>query len=243
MTRRAFVKALALGGLSGLAGIRSARADGEPRGATVDWARLKFTCWKGNTDNWNVHPQGDLNLIEHLNARTTVRIRNKWNVADGTRLHEMTQYPFLFMTAELPPELGSAERANLREYLLRGGVIFAEDCVIGKTHKNGTGLPVDAFFLGMSQEFRRILPEARLERVPLSHPVFHCFYDLPDGLPVMQGVAHGLHGLFLEGRVVAFLSASDNHCGWAGSFFKKEMNTAALQMGTNIYIYAMTQGG
>jgi len=57
----------------------------------------------------------------------------------------------------------------------------------------------------------------------------------------MQGVRHGLHGLFLNGRMVALLSPSDIHCGWANgdAWFGHQKQVAALQMGINIYLYAM----
>jgi hypothetical protein len=112
--------------------------------------------------------------------------------------------------------------------------------VIGKGKKIGTNLPQDAFFRKMAEELERMMPEARLERLPNEHPIFHCFYDMPNGLPVMQGIPHGLQGLILNGRVLAVLSASDNHCGWVRCF-KEELNLAAMQMGVNIYVYAITQ--
>ena len=240
ITRRDFLKTVALGGAACLVNPWRAGAQSDWRGSTVDWARLQFNGINGDTDNWNVHPQGDLNLINQINDRTTIRIRNNWNIADIGKLREMTAFPFLFMTAELPPNLTAAHRANLREYMLRGGFLYAEDCVIGKDKKVGTNLPKDAFFLKMVQELPKIVPEARLVRLPNDHPIFHCFYDLPAGLPDMQGIPHGLHGLIHNGRLLAALSPSDNHCGWVRCF-SEEKNTAALQMGTNLYVYAITQ--
>jgi hypothetical protein len=59
----------------------------------------------------------------------------------------------------------------------------------------------------------------------------------------MQGNPHGLHGLILNGRVVALLSPSDIHCGWTNGdqWFGRGSTTRAMQMGANIYAFAMTQ--
>lgn len=211
------------------------------RGPLAPWARLKFTCRGGDDDDWNVHPNGDLNLIDVIREHTTANVRKHWNVADVTDLNAMTAFPFLFMHSEMAPELEDADRKNLREYLLRGGFLFAEDCVNGKMRSDRSG---DEFFRKMQEEeFSKILPEGKLEKLPYDHPVFHCFHHFDNGCPHMQGKEHGLHGLTVKGRVVALLSPSDLHCGWTNGYqwFSPAKQQQAFQMGTNIYLYAMTQ--
>jgi hypothetical protein len=244
VTRKRFLKLAAACGVSLLAMPRLLRAaDSELRGPLLTWARLKFTCRGGDDDDWNVHPNGDLNLIDAIRRQTSANVEKHWYVADVSRLETMTPFPFIFMHAELAPALTDGERANLREHLLRGGFLFAEDCVNGKGRSDRSK---DEFFRRMVQvEFPKILPEARLEKLPDDHPVFHCFHDLKDGMPNMNGLPHGLHGLMLNGRVVAFLSGSDIHCGWANGdqWFGHAQQVRAMQMGINIYLFALTQPG
>lgn len=211
------------------------------RGPFSPWARLKYTCRGEDDDDWNVHPNGDLNLIDVIREQSTANVRKHWNVADITKLDSMTVFPFLFMHSELAPELEDAQRANLREYLLRGGFLFAEDCVKGKMRSDGSG---DEFFRRMAEvDFPAMFPEGKLEKLPYDHPVFHCFHHFDNGCPHMQGKEHGLHGLTVKGRLVALLSPSDLHCGWANGavWFGADQQQKAFQMGTNIYLYAMTQ--
>ncbi len=156
---------------------------------------------------------------------------------------DLTADPFLFMHGELPPVLTDAERSNLREYLLRGGFLFAEDCVIGQGNL-GRSRFNDFFFRHMAEvEFSRIVPEAKLVRLPKDHPVFHTVFDFRNGIPHMQGTEHGLHALTLNGRVIALLSPSDIHCGWTNGdqWFGPGSALRAMQMGANIYTFAMTQ--
>ncbi|HWB58579.1 MAG TPA: DUF4159 domain-containing protein [Chthoniobacteraceae bacterium] len=211
------------------------------RGPYSPWARLKYTCRGNDDDDWNVHPNGDLNLIDVIREESTANVRKHWNVADITNLDSMTIFPFLFMHSELAPELEDAHRKNVREYLLRGGFLFAEDCVKGKMRSDGSG---DEFFRRMAEvDFPAMFPEGKLEKLPFDHPVFHCFHHFDKGLPHMQGKEWGLHGLTVKGRLVALLSPSDLHCGWANGkeWFSEEKQQQAFHMGTNIYLYAMTQ--
>jgi hypothetical protein len=242
ITRHQFLALFAAGGASFLG--LSERAFGEPnRGPISPWARLKYPGRNGDDDDWNVHPNGDLNLIDAIRSQTSTNVEKKWNVAEVDKLDTMTAFPFLFMHGDVAPEFDDAQRANLREYLLRGGFLFAEDCVNGKRHRGGRS---DEFFRQMAEvELPKMFPEATLEKLPLDHPVFHCFHHFDDGLPHMQGQEHGLHGVTVDGRVVALLSPSDTHCGWTNGdrWFSTEKRIQAVQLGCNVYLYAMTQQG
>lgn len=242
MNRQTFLQLLVAGGASALT--LSTFGQSIPSASTATpWGRLRYRSLGGNTTNWGVHPQGDLNLIDQLHENTTVRIERRWNVADVASLENMTGYPLLFMHGERPPELTDSECANLREYLLRGGFLLAEDCVIGSATM-GNNHSNDHFFRRMAEyDFTRILPEGRLRRLPDDHPVFHTIFDLPQGLPHMQGTPHGLHGLEYQGRIVALLSPSDIHCGWTNGdrWFGPGKARQAFQMGANFYAFALTQ--
>jgi hypothetical protein len=243
LDRRDFLKLLAASGCASFLGL--SRSWGDPglktgtQGPVCPWARLHHRCVNGDDDDWNVHPHGDLNLIEHITSHTTVNLDRNWNVARLDKLDEMTRYPFIFMHSELPPDLTPETRANLREYLLRGGFLFGEDCVNGKGRTGGRSR-TDFFFQRMATEIPSILPEAKFEKLPFDHPVFHCYFHIYGGLPHMQGIPHGLYGATLNGRLVALLSPSDTHCAWTG-FFSEAKRQTGLQMGANIYLYAMTQ--
>ena len=244
MNRKQFLKLLLAAGGASFLGLRGAAGQGQAkmRGPICPWGRLRFMAINHDDDDWSVHPHGDVNLIDHITNHTTVNLDRNWNVVGVDQLDQMARFPFLFMHAELPPAFDATARANIREYLLRGGFLFAEDCVNGKG-RCGMNNRNDKFFQGMMVELPRILPEAKFEKLPFDHPVFHSFFDIRGGLPHMQGIPHGLHGLTYNGRLVALLSPSDTHCGWTNGrgWFSAERAQAALQMGTNIYLYAMTQ--
>lgn len=241
LTRDHFLKLLAAGGVSFLGLDAVAQNETPHQGPPVPWGRLKFIGENGNTTDWHVHPHGDINLIDSIRDTTSTNLEKKWNIADVSDLPSMIEYPFLFMHAEIAPVLDDAMRTNMREYFLRGGFLFAEDCVNGYGNK-GWSKYNDFFFRGIMDELPKILPEAKIEQLSPDHPLFHCFFDF-DAWPHMQGSPHGAHGVTLNGRLVALISPSDLHCAWTNGavWFGREKQKKALQMGTNIYLYAMTQ--
>jgi len=253
ITREQFLKLLAAGGASFL-GLSSASAAADaPKGPPVPVGRLKFTGENGDQEDWHVHPNGDLNLIDSVRDQTSINLEKKWNVADITDLKTMTPFPFLFMHAEIAPVLTDDERKNLKEYLLRGGFLFAEDCVNGYGH-HGMDRQNSYFFDAMKKELPNLVPGAIFAKLPNSHAIYHCFHNLP-GLPLIQGIGlrgpkeleeeHGLWGLTYRGRLVSVLSPTDLHCGWTNGpgWFTEKQNIDSVKMGTNIYLFAMTQAG
>jgi hypothetical protein len=241
ISREKFLKLLAAGGASVLGLGSIARAQDTSKGLAVPWGRLKFIGEQGDTEDWHVHPNGDLNLIDTIRDETSLNIEKKWNIADVADLKSMVSYPFLFMHAEVSPVFTTDDRANLREYLMRGGFLFGEDCVNGYG-RHGFGHNNDFFFRGMADELTSLVPGATFERLALDHPLFRCFYHF-DHWPHMQGIPHGPWGLTWNGRLIALLSPSDLHCAWANgdAWFGHDKQVEAMQMGTNIYIHAMTQ--
>jgi len=235
--RQRFLKLLTLGGLASVAAGRPASADQAPRGATVRWARLKFTGDSGEVKNWGTYPERDFRLIRFIRSKTSLDLEEGFFIADVGKLDEMVRYPFLFMHSKTPPTFSHAERANIREYLLRGGFIFADDC-IGPINKK------DAFFQRVAAELPKIMPEAKFERLKDDHPIFHCFFHLNNGLPYIQGIPHGAYGLTHNGRLLVLLSATDLQWAWAErNDYATTKVDQAFQMGANIYIHAMTQAG
>lgn len=205
-------------------------------GPVTWWARLKFPVASRDA-NWAIHPHGDLALIDFIRRHTTLNLSPEWQTADIDKLDDMVRFPFIFMTSDWPAKLSEAQLANLREYLLRGGFLLADDCIAPRNDA------ADYFFRSMAEALKKAVPEARLGRLPNEHPVFHLCFEFDQGLPHFNGTPHGLWALVLEGRVLALLSPSDLHCGWTNGdvWYYRGATEKALKMGTNIYLFAMTQ--
>ena len=94
INRKHFLKLLAAGGASFL-GLPPLALAEQIRGPLSPWARLQFPCRGGDLDDWNVHPNGDLNLIDAIRDQSAANVEKRWNVADISELESMTPFPFL----------------------------------------------------------------------------------------------------------------------------------------------------
>lgn len=207
------------------------------RGSRVSWARLKFHVTgynpNGNADlGWFYHPTGDVRLIDWLRENTDINIKEEWNVVDVERLDQMCEFPLLFLSGKGEIDLTPKQKNNLREYIRRGGFLFVDDCVALRQPRE------DVFFNSVNRLMRELFPDLRLQKLPINHPVFRCYYKLTRWTH-MQGVNNGLWGAWLDGRLVMLSNSSDLHCGWTGFHFTEHQRQAAFKIAANIYVYVM----
>lgn len=192
-------------------------------------ARLQYD---GGGD-WYANPSSLANLIATIRERTTLDVEAR--EARVTLTDErLWDYPFLHLTGHGNIRLSDAEVLRLREYLLRGGFLHADD---------NYGLD-DSF----RRELKRVFPDRDLVDVPLRHPVYHAVYDFPQGVPKIHEhdgkPARGL-GIFIGDRLAVFYShESDLGNGWedVGTYREDppELHEQALRMGVNLFVYAVT---
>lgn len=241
INRRHFLRLLAGAGALSFLGLPAPllAAEGKDGLEPFHWARLKFKVTQKVSDIWAAHPVGDEVFLDFLYQETSLNVDRTWHVASLDNLDDMVQYPFLFMTAEGRIEFTKKQQENLREYLKRGGFLFADDCVAGTTG--------DFFFLDIKDKVETLFGQ-KMVRLPNDHALYRCFHKL-DGLPYMQGTDHGGWGLFLDGRMAMYLSPVDIHCGWTSVYIRRTRGNGwfpaqkehlALQMGVNILTYALT---
>ena len=203
-------------------------------------------------DTWNVRPGGDANLLNRLS--TVIRCKtkpiygtNNWQpqwaredqlngVVTFDSIEEIRKYPFLFMTGENYFQFDDNQKNNLKQYIMRGGFLFMDDCVVS----NGG----DFFYQSAYKTLEETFGTDSVRRISNGHEVFHNVYDLGDiGLPYLKGQNHGARGIFIGERLAVFLSSNDIHCGWCDSRSQEwniDKYEKAIQMGINIIMYAMS---
>lgn len=284
MNRRQFLKTagrVTLAAASATTGLAEAVEDSASNEAPQDLdmydfvlPRVKYAHESREVDRWNVRPGGDANLLKEL--RTVIRCKIKpimgaydWQpqwamegqlnaVVSFDEPEQLKKYPFLFMTGENHYKFDNRHKANLREYITRGGFILMDDCVVGSGG--------DFFYQSSFTLLEQVFGNGAVQRIPLQHEVFHNVYDLGDtglphlqrqnqiflpgarqprrlGLPYMHGQNHGARGVFIGERLAVFLSSTDIHCGWCDSHgieFGKQSYEKAIQMGINVIMYAMS---
>jgi hypothetical protein len=115
--------------------------------------------------NWYTdYPAMDQNLTSLLRRLTGIDVAPPVLVNPSSR--DIFKYPLVYSVEPEQMILGSHDIKNLRDYLSRGGIWFADD------------FHGDEEFDQFLRQIRRVLPDAKPVELELSHPLFHCFYDI-----------------------------------------------------------------
>jgi len=191
-------------------------------------ARLQYD---GGGD-WYANPSSLPNLLAAIRERTALPVEA--TEARVTLMDDrLWDYPFLHMTGHGNVKLSDEEVARLREYLERGGFLHADD-----------NYGLDESF---RREMKRVFPDRELVDVPLSHPIYHVVYEFPKGIPKIHehdGKPARGFGIFLGDRLAVYYSySSDLGNGWEDTATYHDppaLHEAALRMGVNLFVYAVT---
>lgn len=194
----------------------------------VTIARVKY----GGGGDWYSGEESLPNLLRFVREHTLLDVAPREEVAELTS-DKLFQYPYLYLNGHGNVVFTEREAERLRRYLTGGGFLHVND---------DYGLDE-----AIRREMKKVFPEQDFVEVPLDHPIYHIHFSFPDGLPKIHEhdgkPAEGL-GLFHEGRLVVFYSyESDIGDGWEPEEVHNdppEKRLAALRMGTNLLVYAMT---
>ena len=192
-------------------------------------ARVKY---HGGGD-WYNDPSAIPNLLKFMRQHTTMNLAN-----DEQHVELMEEALFaqamIFMTGHGRISFAPEEARRLREYLLGGGFLYADD-----------DYGMDKFF---REEMKKVFPDKQWVEIPFSHRIYHCHFDFPNGVPKTHehdGRPPKAFGLFHDGRMIAYYTWETNISdGWADPDVHNDpppVREQALQMGTNIVVFALTQ--
>ncbi len=110
---------------------------------------------------WKTRPAALPMLLRKFNETTGAPVSFEWrevSLADAS----MFETPLLYLTGTTDFTLGENQRANLRQFLMKGGVLFAE-AADGRV----------SFDRALRAELAKVLPDHPLVRVPASSPLLH----------------------------------------------------------------------
>jgi hypothetical protein len=167
---------------------------------------------------------------------------------------DLFKYPYIYAVEPGYMELSDGEAARLREYLLRGGFLHVDDF-------HGT-----REWNQFARQMRKVFPDREIKDLPLTHPIFHTFYDIDrviqvpnvrlgemykmsggrtrtyeqsdDTQPHIRGISDD------NGRLMVFITHnSDYGDAWEwmdDPNYPSEFTTYAYRLGVNSIIYAMS---
>ena len=204
-----------------------------------------YNQWFGAA--WKVdYPEADENLTEGIHSWASTNLL----LAEPIQLlptdQRLFDYPFAYIVEPGHMELTDADAAALREYLQRGGFLFLDDFhgEIEWQHARG--------------EIRKIFPEYEIKDLPLTHPIFHSYFDVNEVVQV-PGVAALIHGVTYEkggvtphymglenkdGRLMIFMTRNcDLGDAWEwinDPRYPAQFGLMAYKIGMNVIVYAMS---
>lgn len=186
----------------------------------------------GPENDWN-HHRGDL-------ANLTGYVESKWNRdltwqiidPESASVEDLLQAPVLFINGRDAPQFSAEQRQRLRDYVDRGGFIFAEACCSG-----------GGFDAGFRQMMSDMFPgnEYRLKLLPKEHPIWHAEESVPPGR------LRELWGIDVGCRTSVVYCPQDISCQWELSKPGRELKVpkeiqedvaAANSIGINVLAYA-----
>lgn len=195
---------------------------------TVKIAKLKYN---GGGD-WYANKTSLPNLIRFCNQQLFTNIAPEEDIVEPGS-PDIFNYPFIHLTGHGNIVFSEQEARNLRQYLVAGGFLHADD-----------NYGLDKFF---RREMKKVFPELNFVELPYSHPIYRQKFKFANGLPKVhehdakppQGF-----GLIYEGRLVCFYTYEcDLGNGWEDQDIYNDseaIRQAALQMGANIIQYAFS---
>ena len=198
------------------------------------WATAQY-----DSGDWDSAPMVAPNLIDSIARYTTVDVAPTGVIVPlGSR--ELFKYPLVFLTGHLPLRFSDVERATLREYCRRGGLLFVDDHnhdIDGEFHR--TAWEEIAATVGP------------LADLPNDHEIYRAFFEFPDGPPTTSHELNGwgdnlvhrhLQAVQRDGRIVVLYSSKDYASEWNyHPDNKRFMSLDNTRFGVNLVVYALTR--
>jgi RNA polymerase sigma factor (sigma-70 family) len=173
--------------------------------------------------DWNNDPDDVRNIVS-----VVARDRNHpvtWQVVDSPKatLADLLRAPILFINGHKAPEFDRAEKKNLRDYVDRGGFIFAEACCGSADFATGFRRLTEELFPEKQDELRRLAD---------SHPIWRTKHRLPFEIHPLWGISRG-------GRTAVIYSQQDLSCYWnqSGRNPANPEVVKAIKVGQNVIDY------
>ena len=175
------------------------------------------------------------NLTRALNRFTNIEAEPASHQIILDKTGGLATYPVIYMTATAPFNLTPEELTTLALQVGKGGLLIADNGAPGNSP--------DFIASSFHEMVRKFIGWTWTSRpLPHDHILYHCFFDFPDGPP--PGEAEGkddssgreLIGYFDRDTLVAVYCPQNYGLAWANPH-----NTAALRMGVNMVVYALTR--
>ena len=196
----------------------------------------------GTRLDWGTDPNDVNNLLIWMKSNLGVNFTYEKRRLGQINL-EAGNVPVLYRSGHHAFSFSPAQRRQLRQYLLGGGMMIFDACC-GRQE----------FAESARREIKAILPEYRLKPISPDHPIFNCYYQnagwvrftrhsLKQDSSLRSRGPSGIEGVEIACRMAVVFSPHDLSCGWDMHTHTTDGSTYiqsedALKIGANLIAYA-----
>ncbi|MFN9717406.1 MAG: DUF4159 domain-containing protein [Planctomycetota bacterium] len=215
--------------------------------ATIERGLLQIAKLRHN-GGWDTAPKALRNLLTSLNQTVGVAASTRPEAIPPT-LEEMSRFPIVYMHGRYRFQFPGQQQDALRDYLSRGGVLFADACC---------GSP--NFDRSFRDLIRQMYPDQELKQIPADHEMFtetvghkiettrrRRLIPNQDNAVMTMRTEQGppiLEGIEIDGRYAVIYSRYDISCALehqASLSCDGYVEEDAAKLAVNVVLYAMLQ--
>jgi hypothetical protein len=208
-----------------------------PYDGRFTFARIRYTVYRRS--GWEFdYPTMERNLMAITTELTTLRPHVR-----GSNIHtlddpELLKYPVAYLSEPGYWVPSDAEVVGLRTYLAKGGFLIVDDFMREE-------------WQNFERQMRRVLPQARIERLTAAHPVFDSFFRVAS-LDMVYPHNPGLRSEFLgihedndpRKRLMVVINYNNDigdYMEWSGQgWWPVNVTNDAYKLAVNYIVYGMT---
>lgn len=198
-----------------------------------------FATAQYESGDWDSAPLVPANVIDSIARYTSIDVAPT-GVIVSLASRDVFRYPMLYLTGHLPVRFTATERANVSEFVKRGGFLFVDDHnhdIDGAFHKTAT------------EEIGRAC--GRLVEIPNDHALYRAFFHFEDGPPTTSHELNGwgdnlvhkhLLGVIRGTRLGVLYSNKDYSSEWGyHPDNKRFLAIDNTKFAVNVVVYALTR--
>jgi hypothetical protein len=210
-----------------------------PYDGKFTFVRLRYT--QGYRMAWiNDYPAMERNFMTILKDLASVRLHDK-----GSNVHtlddpQLGQYPVAHLTEPGYWYPTDEEALALRKWIQKGGFLWVDDFYFDRQYQV------------FEAAIKKVLPDARIERLDVSHPIFNTFFTIKtlDGMthPATREAKAVYLGIYENNDpsqrlqvVVSYNNDIGDYMEWSGGgWYPVNLSNDAYKFATNFIVYGLT---